>query len=127
MNKTEITAKVEARGAADELFALGQAEVRRHGLCAPGAEAYWQRLHDRIAKITGGLCPFRIVERGPHAPMTEEECQVFEREAMIFGKHSGVKVSGVPLDYLIWLDGEPDFRRKLNRYLRSERIQREQA
>ena len=58
-------------------------------------------------------------------PMTRQESQKFDKETMPFGKHKGQRIADVPLDYLLWLDDQPDFRRSLWRYLGSERIQAE--
>ena len=60
-------------------------------------------------------------------PMSDAGSIVFERQLMLFGKHVGKRIKDMPMDYLLWLECEPDFRRKLRRYLHSERIQREQV
>ncbi len=62
------------------------------------------------------------VECGPTAAMTDEECRVFEQEVVPFGKFAGLSLGGVPLGYLDWLDGLPNFRNQLNRYLRNKQV-----
>lgn len=39
---------------------------------------------------------------------------------MEFGKYTNELIGNVPIDYLVWLDSQPDFRRMLNQYLRSD-------
>jgi hypothetical protein len=59
--------------------------------------------------------------------MTDDESRKFGQRAIEFGRYACQPVESVPLDYLLWLDEQPDFRRDLNKYLRSDRIQQEQG
>jgi hypothetical protein len=54
--------------------------------------------------------------------MADEEAKLFGRELCTFGKHNGKNWDDVPLDYIEWL---VDQNNKLQRYLRSRRIQEE--
>ena len=58
-------------------------------------------------------------------PMGVAELSAFEHMQMEFGKYIGQQIKDVPLNYLLWLDGEFDFRRALKRYLASDEIQRQ--
>lgn len=118
----EILARAEARDAADEVYRLACDEVQRFQ--GSGPLAYWQRLLKNICAVLPPEChPTRVVEKGPWAAMTTEERNAFEKEAVPFGKWDGVRVADVPLSYFDWLDAQPDFRRKVNRYLRHSGVQ----
>lgn len=56
-----------------------------------------------------------------YQPMLADEAKMFELHLIKFGKHNGKTVGQVDLDYLHWLD-EDEFRWKLHRYLKSDRI-----
>ena len=125
IDKSAITAKVEARNAADVVHRLAMDESLNHKNEA--CLAFWRRMLENVcAVLPPEYHPTRVVERGPHAPMTDEDSKGFENKSIPFGKYIGQQISSVPLSYLCWLDDQPDFRRELNRYLRSERIQAEQ-
>lgn len=121
---TEITAKVEARNAADVVHHLASDEaVRFQG---HAALAFWRRLLENVcAVLPPEYHPTRVVEKGPLAAMTDEEARAFERETVPFGKYLGDLVGNVPLSYFDWLEGERDFRQDVKRYLRNPGIQRE--
>jgi uncharacterized protein (DUF3820 family) len=51
-------------------------------------------------------------------PMTEKEAKAFESKNIDFGKYAGTAIKDVDVGYLVWLEEQPDFRRRLNRYLR---------
>lgn len=57
-------------------------------------------------------------------PMQAAELSAFENSQMEFGKYIGQQIKDVPLNYLLWLDDEFDFRRALKRYLASDEIQK---
>ena len=52
--------------------------------------------------------------------MDKTEARAFDNEIMEFGKYKGTRMGEIPLDYLLWLEEQPDFRKQLNRYLRSK-------
>ena len=54
--------------------------------------------------------------------MTDREARTFGRSIVEFGKHRGLRVDDVPLEYWEWLADENS---KVQRYLRSKRITRE--
>lgn len=121
----EITARVEARTMADECHQLAIEESIRFP--DDVALAFWQRmLANVLERLPRNTHPIRIVERGPLAAMTDEEAKAFGSEVVPFGKWASWRVDSCPMDWLDWLDAQPDFRRQVNRYLRSERVQREQ-
>ncbi|MGB0600375.1 MAG: hypothetical protein ACPGLY_27170 [Rubripirellula sp.] len=68
-----------------------------------------------------------VIPPGTVQPMTDEESRAFESHIVEFGKWKDRMIREIPIGYLLWLDGQPDFRMKLKRYLASERIQREQG
>jgi uncharacterized protein (DUF3820 family) len=117
-----INARQEAEQVLDLMSSTAEQIMQEHGRSA--AEAYWTAIRryfldiyerDRKAKAT----------RLSVDPMTNAESREFGDERMPFGKHSGQRIDEVPREYLDWLDGQPDFRRELARYLRSDRIMRE--
>ncbi len=79
-------------------------------------------IRETLAKAFGQVA----VQVVPDKPMTESEAVDFERRSMPFGVHASKQIKTVPLSYLLWLEGEEDFRRQLRRYLRSARMQQEQ-
>jgi uncharacterized protein (DUF3820 family) len=60
-----------------------------------------------------------------YTPMSNDEAVRFENEIMQFGKHKGDKIVDIDIEYFEWLDSQPDFRRELWRYLKSEKIQKD--
>lgn len=88
--------------------------------------AFWIWLMNRVSQhVDEADRPMRVIEKGPLAAMTGEETSAFECADVPFGKHQGIPVGQTPLGYLDWLDGQPDFRRQLDRYLRNDRVKRE--
>ena len=57
--------------------------------------------------------------------MSDAEARQFESFEIQFGKHKGRQVHEIPLDYLLWLDEQPDFRIQLRKYLGSDRVQKQ--
>ena len=114
--KANIVARDEARNAVELL----EEEAQRH------AEPirFWGELIKLIREHLPGLIP--DVEVMQDRPMGDEEAEAFERESMKFGKHQDTQIGEVPIDYLVWMEEQDDFRRELNRYLRSERGQQRQ-
>jgi len=111
--------------------------VRRRAAIRVQATALGQLVRDEIARAPQDcrdvihvelrkLLPLEPTTVVPDRPMTETEVAAFGNHAMEFGKHAGEQVKAVPLDYLLWLEEQPDFRRNLRRYLRSDTLQRQQ-
>lgn len=89
------------------------------------AKWFWKRLLDYVTEKIPEQ--YRLY-RSFHIPITcmsDLEVTAFEDDLMPFGKHKDNFIREVPIDYLIWLSEEPDFRRQLKRYLASDKIQRE--
>lgn len=61
-------------------------------------------------------------------PMNDEEAILFGKMFMPWGKHRGMPIDNVPMEYLDWILRQDDgvFITKLNRYMASRRIQSEQ-
>ena len=79
--------------------------------------AYFRELLKQLrGVIPKELWPATEVQRDK--AMTNKEGRRFEAEPMPFGQHMDTLIGEVPIDYLEWLDEQPDFRRELNRYLR---------
>ena len=113
-----ITRRIGARTHANELIAFIDSEVAMEQT----TELRFVIL-DTLAKRFGTITREVVSEE----PMSDAGSMAFERQQMPFGMHSGTPIADVPMDYLLWLECEPDFRRDLRRYLRSDRIQREQT
>jgi len=104
-------------------------------------ESAAELLHDEAAKHTASMEHFwravvdaipseyiPIVVQPKSKPMTTVEAATFAEEILRFGKYTGCRVRDVPLDYLVWLEEQPDdFRKSLNRYLRHPSVMAEQA
>ena len=118
-----ITDNVEASNTADEVHRLASSEALR--FTGDAALRFWRRLLENVCAVIPPQYHPTRVDRSDVVPMTREELREWEIKKMPFGKHEGTQVKNVPLDYLIWLDEQPDFRRELKRYLKSDRIQRE--
>jgi uncharacterized protein (DUF3820 family) len=117
-----ILAKVKARNEASVVFGLAAGEAEQ--IVDDGARvAFWRALLGAICDVLPSEeQPTRVVEKGSMAAMTNEEAKAFEAELMPFGKWANKLVCEVPLDYLDWLDGQRDFRKQLNRYLRNKQV-----
>lgn len=119
-----IEDNVFARRLADEVWEFSVSEGL--GLSAERHAAYMQRLYERMRDaLPEHLQPKKVV-KADLVPMTRDELCKFGMHRMEFGKWQGKMVDEVPLDYLLWLDGQPDFRHELRRYLANPTIQREQ-
>ena len=125
MNAETIKANMAAREAADTIHGLILDEAVSHRGNAAVA-FYGTVLSNLRAIVPDGLWPAIEVVRDE--PMNDEEAKRFGLQSMPFGRHHfGTPIKDVPLDYLLWVEGEVDFRRQLNRYLRSRRMQQEQG
>jgi hypothetical protein len=109
-----IAENIAARKAAEELAELLGEEAIKHG----DSDHFWEV----IARILPSK--YRPTKQEAIGPaMTDEESREFEMRPMPFGTHMNKQIRIVPLDYLLWLEEQPDFRRDLNRYLRNPQIQ----
>ncbi len=120
-----IEANKAAREAAGVVCQLILDEALSHRDTAT-ASFYGSLLEHLRDIVPEELWPSVKVERDK--PMTDDEAKRFGLQPMPFGRHHfGKPIKDVPLDYLLWLETEPDFRRQLNRYLRSRRMQQAQG
>ena len=115
-----IAARKLAESARDFVVEIWQ----EHEFTPDGDALFWKHLHDLIGETAGIKLPEPVTVGVP--PMNTEESRKFGRVPIPFGKHQNKVIDNVPLDYLLWLDAQPDFRVKLSRYLASRRIQHEQ-
>ncbi len=124
MDRMTIMANIEARNAADAVHNLASQEVRSH--TGDAALRFWRRMLVNVcAVLPPQYHPQRLVET-VDPPLTDTEARCFGRTTIPFGQHKGKRVDEVPMDYLLWLDDQPDFRRMLRRYLASDRIHGEE-
>lgn len=84
-----------------------------------------QHLYEKLHVYILDCLPEKKSRKDPDEPMSNEEASRFGKSKMPFGKHVDKTIDETPMDYLEWLDAQPDFRRQLRRYLESERIQNE--
>jgi uncharacterized protein (DUF3820 family) len=111
-----------ARQAAEANHDLLREEALR--FAGEARRRYWEKL----AKLTAGELPAKSPPAEANdAPMDNMAARRFGATVMQFGKHVGKTIDSIPLEYLQWLDQQPetDFRKQLRRYMRSERIQAE--
>lgn len=119
-----IEDNVKAKRAADEVWDfIVDAELEFQD--GTRNHYYETLLRHLLEVIPAELHPQRVV-KADLVPMKHDELCKFGMQRMEFGKHAGLMVDEVPLDYLLWLDGQPDFRHDLRRYLASPSVQREQ-
>jgi len=124
-----ITDRVKARAEADEVADLAQSVA--DGLTgSSGVYEYWKRLVTRVA-VAGATGPNKLTpaELDPRRDvMTDSQARAFGNVLFSFGLHKGKRVDEVPLDYLVWLVEQKDpFKEQLARYVKSRRVQSEQA
>lgn len=89
---------------------------------------FWTGLHV-MAADRGGLTDTTYrPQKNELTPMTDAEARGFGKQRMTFGKHAGKRVDDVEMQYLEWLADSDGTKFSLNllRYLKSERIRREQ-
>lgn len=121
-----IESNIKARELADVITEVVVEAWQESQLPDEANLVFWRRLIDGIATHAGIDLTPKVVERG-EAPMDDATARQFGRTAIPFGKHISKPVDSVPLEYLLWLDAQPDFRVNLRRYLASRRIQAEQV
>ena len=118
----KVQSRVRAREAAVEIVFLVRAEMAEHAGCE---DVFLDAIQTAFAVTSD---PSQVVR---DKPMGDHESADFEAgrgqmSRMPFGMHENKSIGDTPIAYLLWLDGEPDFRRQLNRYLRSDRGQARQ-
>jgi len=111
-----IESNIAAREAADS--ATGDLETWA-ALAPEDSDLFWPRvLKNVLAAMPAELRP--KPEVAPVRPMTPEQARDFEKCPMPFGQHEYKPIGEVPIDYLVWLDSQEDFRKLLSQYLLSE-------
>ncbi len=117
-----IEANAAARDAAKLVHSMMLDEAANHKQRA--AVIFYEEIVKQLrAVVPEEIWPTTEVVRD--APMTDEEAARFELNYMPFGMHADKWIRDVPRIYLEWLECEPDFRRQLNRYLRSDKVANE--
>lgn len=120
-NSEDIKENVEIGRSIREIVNLAMSEA----VPFRNRKRFWRTLVDQLIAV-GGLVDEPPTGRIEDRPMTEEEARGFGRIRMTFGKHEGVEIRNVPLDYLEWLvDQHSSFRTNLKRYLKADNIKRE--
>jgi len=115
-----ITDNIIARQSGESAVELLHDEAAKH---TASIEHFWRAVVDAIPSEY-----IPIVMQPKSKPMTTVEAATFAKEILRFGKYTGCRVCEVPLDYLVWLEEQPDdFRKSLNRYLRNPNVMTEQA
>jgi len=94
-------------------------------LSPDGKRKYFEALRHALDGLLG------IEKTAPTKPATaakgwtDQQALKWSKETtMPFGKYAGERICDVPADYLEFLDGLPDFRQDLGRYLATEHYQR---
>ncbi len=113
-----VKRKVDARDIAGLLMDLIAGEIE-----AIDPEMQAMVAAEIVAGLSDGLPPSEarpesVIERDP--PMTHEEAKRFEKTEVPFRWLDGIQIGDAAIRVLLWLDEQQDFRRKLNRYLRSD-------
>ena len=114
LTEEEVSCRISARKSAETVAALADEEAKIYG------KVFWEKLH----KICCAYVPCKKEEVPTEGPMSPDQAKRFGREVMPFGMHKGDKVDEVPLDMLSWY-ADQRFTDDLRRYLKSERIQKE--
>ena len=117
IDEDKVTQAVQAREYADDMATMIQEDMY-----GTDAGAHLEFLIRLIARLRADMPDEKPPEQEPWCgpPMMHEEARDFETQTMLFGKWANHYIHGVPIDYLLWLEGEDDFRKSLNRYLRSD-------
>lgn len=119
---TDIKERINGRKRAEELFALLAEDASSLSEC--GRAAFWESVSSQLIDV---LPVSSQPEANSDQPMSDKSAAIYGRETVFpFGKYAGQRVDEVPIDYLAMLVDDNDFKKQLRRYLRSERIQREQ-
>ena len=110
----EVKNRIDARHAAETIAELADEQAMKYG------KVFWERLH----KICCAHVPCLLAAYQRATAMNQQESREFGQEVIPFGKHQGIRVDEIPLDYLEWY-ADLDFVDKARRYLRSRRIREE--
>jgi hypothetical protein len=113
-----VKRKVESREIAGLLMDLIAGEIE-----ATDPEMQAMVTAEIVAGLSDGLPPIEahpesVTERDP--PMNYEEAKRFEKTEVPFHWLDGLQIGDAKIRALLWLDDQSDFRRTLNRYLRSD-------
>jgi hypothetical protein len=119
-SEAEISERIEARYSAEVIAGLADDEAKLHG------NHVWKCLHDICCAHVP--CKVEDEKRRKHQEqyMSDGEVQRFEREMIPFEAFRGKLVKDVPLERLQWY-ADQTFVDQLRRYLRSKRVQNEEA
>ncbi len=112
--KNRVTAREQARACA----ALVVEEAGR--VPSDAQNAFWDELHKMLPATGDKVAVAKAAE-----PFTDRQSRVFGRTRIPFGKHVGMCVDEIPLEYLEKLCDPSPFIRSLKRYLTSQRIRQE--
>ena len=110
-----IAENLQARLAAEAIAELADGEANVHG------NRFWVEL-TRIANDHVSNPPSS--KRLEIQPMTDVEAARFGKQLMPYGEFAGKRVDDVPLERLAWY-ADQTFTDDLRRYLKSDRVQRE--
>jgi uncharacterized protein (DUF3820 family) len=80
------------------------------------------RFWEVLAELVASKLPAPAVDPA-NEPMEYAEAAKFERDEMPYGKYQGERIGEVPPDYLTWFSDGDEFKRRLNRYVRSQMFQ----
>lgn len=116
-----IEANVRVGQLAKEAMSLALDLCRESGLELEEMRRFWMRLHESTSQLLN--VPPRVDSHDHKDAMDNEEAKRFERLRMPFGSHKNKPIADVPLGYLDWLVGEPDFKRDVRRYLANPVVQ----
>ena len=116
-----LVENIATRKLASEVFELAGDQAA--GLPGPQKVRFWKhliRLASQFVELSG-----TEPSDTKREIMSDRESRIFGDARIQFGMHRGTRVDEIPLEYLEWLDDQPDFRCELRRYLNSERLKRE--
>lgn len=114
----DVRDRIAGRKAAETIVLLATEEAAAFGY--HGKTSFWYTLADALSKYLPQASPARQPE-----PMNDKAAQVFGQMEMKFGKYRGQPLDEVPVDYLVMLVDDNEWKQQVRRYLRSPRIQRE--
>lgn len=120
INAKKISNRRKGRQTAESFIHLILDEVREE-TNVDWLGAFWEALRTAFPEELAKPQPSKEFK-----PMTEEENLEFDKKTMPFGKFKGMVMKEIDLGYLEWFAEQPDeFKVEVQRYLASERIQRE--
>lgn len=107
-----IKANIEARKKAAEMKTLLDEEISEF------SDSQKSRFWDDLFELVTGKFDREGIESSRDA-MSYDEAMKFAHTEMIMGKHKGKRILDIPPDYFEWMASQPDYRKVLNRYLKS--------